>query len=79
MPRTPVHTIAMNAGAEGALVVGELLKSEDSQWGHNAATGEYCNMIQAGIIDPTKVCDYVSRDPPARERGGGMQKPGDGW
>lgn len=55
-----MHTIAMNAGAEGAVVVGELLKTEDPQWGHNAATGEYCNMIQAGIIDPTKVCTYVS-------------------
>ncbi|CAM9968226.1 unnamed protein product [Ectocarpus fasciculatus] len=53
--RMPVHTIAMNAGVEGAVVVGELLKTEDPQWGHNAATGEYCDMIQAGIIDPTKV------------------------
>lgn len=51
-----MHTIAMNAGAEGAVVVGELLKTDDPEWGHNAATGEYCNMIQAGIIDPTKVC-----------------------
>lgn len=53
--RTPVHTIAMNAGAEGAVVVGELLKSDNPQWGYNAATGEYCDMIAAGIIDPTKV------------------------
>lgn len=53
-----MHTIAMNAGAEGAVVVGELLKTDDPQLGHNAATGEYCNMIQAGIIDPTKVCIF---------------------
>lgn len=45
----------MNAGAEGAVVVGELLKTDDPQIGHNAATAEYCNMIEAGIIDPTKV------------------------
>lgn len=53
--RTPVHTIAMNAGAEGAVVVGELLKTDSPQMGYNAATGEYCDMIAAGIIDPTKV------------------------
>lgn len=53
--RAPVYTIAMNAGAEGAVVVGELLKADSPQWGHNAATGEYCDMIAAGIIDPTKV------------------------
>lgn len=53
--RTPVHTIAMNAGAEGAVVVGELLKSDSPQWGYNAASGEYGDMIAAGIIDPTKV------------------------
>lgn len=50
-----MYTIAMNAGAEGAVVVGELLKADNAQWGHNAATGEYCDMIAAGIIDPTKV------------------------
>ena len=49
----------MNAGAEGAVVVGELLKSDNPQWGHNAATGEYGDMIAAGIIDPTKVCVYL--------------------
>lgn len=50
-----MHTIAMNAGLEGAVVVGELLKADKPEMGHNAATGEYCDMIAAGIIDPTKV------------------------
>ena len=66
-----MHTIAMNAGAEGAVVVGELLKTEDPEWGHNAATGEYCNMIQAGIIDPTKVCSFTSR---LTKGGGGTER-----
>lgn len=53
--RTPVHTIAMNAGMEGAVIVGELLKVDKPSSGYNAATGEFCDMIAAGIIDPTKV------------------------
>lgn len=51
----PAHTIATNAGLEGAVVVGELLKVDKPEMGHNAATAEYCDMIAAGIIDPTKV------------------------
>lgn len=49
----------MNAGIEGAVVVGELLKMDKPELGHNAATGEYCNMISQGIIDPTKVSDVM--------------------
>lgn len=64
----------MNAGAEGAVVVGELLKTDDPQWGHNAATGEYCNMIQAGIIDPTKV--YASAHAPRTAGGSGKVSSG---
>lgn len=55
-----MHTIAMNAGLEGAVVVGELLKKDKPELGHNAATGEYCDMIAAGIIDPTKVSEDSS-------------------
>lgn len=50
-----MFTIAMNAGVEGAVIVGELLKKDRPEMGYNAATGEYCDMIAAGIIDPTKV------------------------
>lgn len=45
----------MNAGEEGAVVVGELLKADRPEHGFNAATGEYCDMVEAGIVDPTKV------------------------
>ena len=50
----PVRQIARNAGLEGSVIVNELLKI-DAGVGFNAATGEFVNMIEAGIIDPTKV------------------------
>jgi len=53
--RVPCWQIAQNAGAEGAVVVQTLLKEERPSWGFNAATGEYVDLVQAGIIDPTKV------------------------
>ncbi|WJY27197.1 chaperonin GroEL [Sporosarcina trichiuri] len=50
----PVRQIATNAGLEGSIVV-DRLKREDVGIGFNAANGEWVNMIQAGIVDPTKV------------------------
>ncbi len=50
----PVRTIAHNAGLEGSVIV-ERLKHEAVGTGFNAATGQWVNMIQAGIVDPTKV------------------------
>ena len=51
----PCKTIAENAGHEGAIILGKLLESKDEDLGFNAQKGEFCNMIEAGIIDPTKV------------------------
>jgi len=51
--KVPCWQIAQNAGIEGAVVVQTLLK--DSSVGFNAASGEYVDMVKAGIIDPTKV------------------------
>merc|ERR1711972_1247976 len=53
--KQPCIQIAQNAGAEGAVVVQTLQKEENLSLGFNAATGEYVNMVEAGIIDPTKV------------------------
>ncbi|XP_051133089.1 chaperonin CPN60-2, mitochondrial [Andrographis paniculata] len=53
--KTPVHTIASNAGVEGAVIVGKLLESDDPDLGYDAAKGEYVDMVKAGIIDPLKV------------------------
>ncbi|XP_060785480.1 60 kDa heat shock protein, mitochondrial [Neoarius graeffei] len=52
--RIPAMTIAKNAGVEGSLVVEKILQS-DSQIGYDALNGEYVNMVDRGIIDPTKV------------------------
>jgi len=53
--RQPCIQIAQNAGAEGAVVVQTLQKQDNRSYGFNAATGEYVDMVAAGIIDPTKV------------------------
>ncbi|CAI9107491.1 OLC1v1006851C1 [Oldenlandia corymbosa var. corymbosa] len=53
--KAPVQTIASNAGAEGAVIVGKLLEQENTELGYDAAKGEYVNMVQTGIIDPLKV------------------------
>ncbi|KAJ6705060.1 60 KDA HEAT SHOCK PROTEIN MITOCHONDRIAL [Salix purpurea] len=53
--KTPVHTIATNAGVEGAVVVGKLLEQDNPDLGYDAARGEYVDMVKAGIVDPLKV------------------------
>src|SRR5699024_7641650 len=50
----PVRQIAHNAGLEGSVVV-ERLKNEEIGIGFNAAEGTWVNMVEAGIVDPTKV------------------------
>ncbi|MEC0282651.1 chaperonin GroEL [Terribacillus saccharophilus] len=50
----PVRQIAHNAGLEGSVII-ERLKKEDVGVGFNAATGEWVNMLETGIVDPTKV------------------------
>ena len=50
----PLKQIAINAGLEGG-VVAEKVANLESGWGLNAATGEYVDLIAAGIIDPAKV------------------------
>eukprot|EP00178_Gracilaria_changii_P001179 TRINITY_DN1165_c0_g1_i1.p1 TRINITY_DN1165_c0_g1~~TRINITY_DN1165_c0_g1_i1.p1 ORF type:complete len:575 (+),score=126.28 TRINITY_DN1165_c0_g1_i1:149-1873(+) len=54
--RVPCYSIARNAGVEGSVVVERLLNHEgESPLGYNAQTGEYTDLVKAGIIDPTKV------------------------
>ena len=50
----PIRQISINAGAEGSIVV-EKVRSESGNRGYNAGTGEYVDMVEAGVIDPTKV------------------------
>jgi chaperonin GroEL len=51
----PIRQIAENAGFEGSIVVDKIVQNDNVAFGFNAATEEYTNMIEAGVIDPTKV------------------------
>ena len=51
----PLRQIVANAGEEGAVVVGKVLASEEPNFGYNAETGVYEDLVKAGVIDPTKV------------------------
>jgi chaperonin GroEL len=51
----PIRMIVQNAGAEGSLVVEKVRGSKDDAFGYNALTDTYENLVQAGVIDPTKV------------------------
>jgi chaperonin GroEL len=51
----PMKQIASNAGFDAGVVVNEVMKSENSNIGFNAATGEYVDMFETGIVDPVKV------------------------
>ena len=52
----PIKQIAVNAGLEGAVILDKVMNSNDAAFGFDAANEEYCNMIETGIVDPTKVC-----------------------
>jgi chaperonin GroEL len=51
----PIRQIATNAGAEGSIVVEKVRESKDPKFGYNALTNEYEDLVEAGVIDPTKV------------------------
>jgi chaperonin GroEL len=51
----PLRQIAQNAGHEGALIVGRVRDSKDENFGFNAETGEFGDLVKAGVIDPAKV------------------------
>ena len=53
--QAPLRQIVENAGLDGAVVAGKLLESTDTNFGFDAQKLEYCDLIKAGIIDPTKV------------------------
>ncbi len=51
----PIRLIAQNAGAEGSIVVAKVRASKDRNYGYNAQTDTYEDLVKAGVIDPTKV------------------------
>ena len=59
---SPIRQIAENAGAEGSIVVGKVSEHKSQNWGFNAQTEEYVDMIEAGIVDPAKVVRTALQD-----------------
>ncbi len=53
--QTPLRQIAENAGEDGAVIAGKTLDKDEHAFGFDAQTGEFKDLVQAGIIDPTKV------------------------
>jgi chaperonin GroEL len=51
----PLRQISDNAGTDGSIVIGKVLENKDPQWGYNAQTGKYTDLVKDGVIDPTKV------------------------
>jgi chaperonin GroEL len=60
--QTPLRQIAENAGQDGAVVAGDVLRREEYAWGYDAQTGEYKDLVVAGIVDPTKVVRTALQD-----------------
>ncbi len=60
--QVPARQIAINAGEDGSLIVGKLMEKTDYNWGYNAATGEYEDLVRAGVIDPAKVVRTALQD-----------------
>jgi chaperonin GroEL len=58
----PARQIAINAGADGSIVVGKLTDRDDPNWGFDAQSGTYGDMFQFGVIDPAKVVRVALQD-----------------
>jgi chaperonin GroEL len=60
--QTPLRQIAENAGEDGAVIAGKVLESDSYDYGFDAQTGDYKDLVAAGIIDPTKVVRTALQD-----------------
>ncbi len=58
----PIRQIAANAGVDGSVVAGRILDSKDGNFGFDAQTEEYKDLVKAGIIDPAKVVRVALQD-----------------
>jgi chaperonin GroEL len=58
----PVRQIAKNAGVDGSVIVGKLLEQDNENYGYNAQTGKFTDLVKDGIIDPTKVVRSAIQD-----------------
>jgi chaperonin GroEL len=60
--QVPARQIVQNAGEDGSVIVGKLLESTKYNWGFNAATGEYEDLVGVGVVDPAKVVRTALED-----------------
>jgi chaperonin GroEL len=60
--QTPLRQIAENAGEDGAVIAGKILDRDEYNWGFDAQTGEFKDLVKSGIIDPTKVVRTALQD-----------------
>ncbi len=60
--QAPLRQIAENAGHDGAVVAGKVLESKDLNFGFDAQSGTYADLVKAGIVDPTKVVRHALQD-----------------
>src|ERR1700728_1740798 len=60
--QTPLRQIAENAGEDGAVIAGKTLDKDEYNWGFDAQSGEFKDLVKAGIIDPTKVVRTALQD-----------------
>ncbi len=60
--QAPVRQIVENAGVEGSVVVGRMLDQKDANFGYNAQTNEYVDLVKSGIVDPVKVVRTALQD-----------------
>jgi chaperonin GroEL len=60
--QAPARQIAENAGSDGSVVVGRLADKNDANWGFDAQSGDYKDMVAAGIVDPAKVVRVALQD-----------------
>ena len=58
----PLRQIAINAGEDGAVIAGKILDHQEYNWGYDAQTGEFKDLVKAGIVDPTKVVRTAIQD-----------------
>ena len=60
--QSPARQIAANAGADASIIVGKLLEQSDPNYGYNAASGVFEDLVKSGVIDPTKVVRTALQD-----------------
>ena len=60
--QAPIRQISANAGHDGSVIAGKLLDSKDTNFGFDAQSGEFVDLVKAGIIDPTKVVRAALQD-----------------